>query len=269
MTGPGFVVLPGLLGRGGGNLPQSQAGGLLGRAYDPLVLSPDAIGSTVNSPSWSLGGSGQRPNLRPCDVDSVVNSPSWLLAQEPPAMREAYGATRFGRCCLLARQLVEAGVRLVTINTAQSVYHEASWDIHGRSPFATVADMQDAVAPAYDRAYAALLEDLARRGLLDTTLVACLAEFGRTPQINAAGGRDHWPHCFTCCFAGGGVQGGRVIGCSDTTGSEPVDRPVAPPELVATILHALGVDLQTLLPGPDGSPWPVVAPGTRPIHELF
>ncbi len=121
----------------------------------------------------------------------------------------------------------------------------------------------------YDQAYSALLEDLVQRGMLENTLVCNLAEFGRTPRVNPAGGRDHWPQCWTIYFAGGGVQGGRVVGKSDRIGGVPAERPVEPSEVVATIYHSLGLDLETKLPGPQGRPFPLVDSGKHEIHELF
>src|SRR5205823_6271828 len=106
------------------------------------------------------------------------------LTKEPEKMRERYGMTRFGQCCLLARRLIEAGVRFVTINTFITVFDEITWDIHGSKPFTSIAGMKDIVAPMYDQGYSALLEDLFDRGMLDNTMVANLAEFGRTPKIN-------------------------------------------------------------------------------------
>ena len=167
------------------------------------------------------------------------------LSKEPPAMRERYGMNRFGQCCLLARRLVEAGVRFVTINTFLTVFDEITWDIHGTKPFTSIEGMKNIVAPMYDQAYSALIEDLDQRGMLDATLVCNLAEFGRTPRVNPAGGRDHWPQCLTCYFAGGGVKGGRVVGSSDPIGAVPAERPVEPAEVVATIFHSLGLDLET------------------------
>ena len=191
------------------------------------------------------------------------------LAKEPRKVRETYGLNRFGQCCLLARRLIEAGVRFVTVNTFLTVFDEITWDIHGSKPFAAIADMRDTVAPMYDQGYAALLEDLGERGMLETTLVCNLAEFGRTPRINAAGGRDHWPQCWTVGFAGGGVQGGRVIGKSDAIGAFPAERPTTPAEIVATIYHSLGLDLASPLPGPAGAPISLVDRGVREIQELF
>ena len=192
-----------------------------------------------------------------------------ISAKEPQEVRERYGMNRFGQCCLLARRLVEAGVRFVTINTFITVFDEITWDIHGSKPFTSIAGMKDIVAPMYDQGYSALIEDLHERGMLDTTLVANLAEFGRTPKINPAGGRDHWPQCWTVYFAGGGVKGGRVVGKSDDIGAYPAERPVAPREIVATIYHSLGLELDRELPGPAGRPFPLVDFGTQPIRELF
>src|ERR1044071_764427 len=177
------------------------------------------------------------------------------LAKEPEKVRERYGQTRFGQCCLLARRLVEAGVRFVTINTFITVFDEITWDIHGSKPFTSIDGMKDIVAPMYDQGYSALIEDLFQRGMLDSTLVCNLAEFGRTPKINPAGGRDHWPQCWTTYFAGGGVKGGRVVGKSDEIAGYPVERPVKPPEVVATIFHSPGLDLEAHLPGPQRRPF--------------
>jgi uncharacterized protein (DUF1501 family) len=191
------------------------------------------------------------------------------LSKEPQAVRERYGMNRFGQCCLLARRLVESGVRFVTINTFLTVFDEITWDIHGSKPFTSIEGMKDIVCPMYDQAYSALIEDLDQRGLLGDTLVANLSEFGRTPKVNPAGGRDHWPQCFTCYFAGGGVKGGRVIGASDPIGGFPAERPVGPGDIVATVFHSLGLDHTSHLPGPGGRPFTLTDLGTEPIRELF
>ena len=191
------------------------------------------------------------------------------LTREPAEVRERYGLNRFGQCCLLARRLIEADVRFVTVNTFLTVFNEITWDIHGSAPFTSIQGMKDLVAPMYDQAVSALLEDLSNRGLLDSTMVCQLAEFGRTPKINPAGGRDHWPQCWTMLFAGGGVKGGRVVGKSDEIGAYPAERPVEPGEIIATIYKSLGIDLETKLPGPQSRPYPVVDYGIRPIEELF
>src|SRR5438094_5509197 len=129
--------------------------------------------------------------------------------------------------------------------------------------------MRDIVAPMYDQGYSALLEDLVQRGMLDKTLVACLAEFGRTPKVNPAGGRDHWPQCWSIVMAGGPIKGGQVVGSSDEIGGAPQDRPVSPAEVAATIYRGLGIQLDLLLPGPQSRPIRLVDNGVEPITELF
>ncbi len=298
---PPFVVLPEKMGRGGGNLPNGQAGGFLGKSHDPFALDADPSQPKFEVPDLlppaDLGTArlDRRRKLREI-VDSKVREfeasesaqlldenfhaafrlmtstqarEAFDLTKEPTHVRERYGMTRFGQCCLLARRLVDAGVRFVTLNTFLTVFDEITWDIHGSKPFTSIAGMKEKVCPMYDQGYSALIEDLDERGMLDSTLVACLSEFGRTPKVNPAGGRDHWPQCFTCYFAGGGVQGGRVVGASDPIGAVPADRPVQPPDLVATIFHSLGLNIESHLPGPAGRPFPLVDFGHAPIHELF
>lgn len=298
---PPHVILPEAMGPTGGNLPHGQDAGFLGKAYDPFVLNADPSQPDFRVrdllPPADLGEVRlqRRRRLRElvethlADLEAspsaqlmqanfesawqMITSPraraAFDLAQEPPELRQRYGMTRFGQCCLLARRLIEAGVRFVTVNTFLTVFNEITWDIHGSQPFTSIEGMKEVVAPMYDQAYAALIEDLAQRGMLETTLVCCLAEFGRTPRINPAGGRDHWPQCFTVYFAGGGVQGGRVIGKSDAIAAYPAERAVEPAEVVATIYHALGLELDTTLPGPAGRPFPLVDFGKQPIRELF
>jgi hypothetical protein len=183
-----------------------------------------------------------------------VDADARRLRRPPEAVQTRYGRNRFGASCLLARQLVEAGVRFVTVKMFESVFQETTWDIHGSAPFSPLSCYRDRVGPMFDAAYAALLEDLHQRGLLDRTLVVATGEFGRTPWINPAGGRDHWPQCWTMLFAGGGVQGGQVVGESDAIAAAPKNRPVTLAEVNATIYKALDV--------PPGG-------GGRPIEELF
>ncbi len=298
---PPFVVLPELMGRGGGNMPNGQAGGFLGKAHDPFVLNadpstknfkvpdllpPDQVGAARLSRRRKLRDivDGAVKNFESSDDARLLNDnfhaafrmmtskearAAFDITQEKESVRERYGMNRFGQCCLLARRLIESGVRLVTINSFLTVFDQLSWDIHGSKPFMSIKQMKEIVAPMYDRGYSALIEDLDDRGLLDDTLVSTMSEFGRTPKVNPAGGRDHWPQCFTVSFAGGGVQGGRVVGKSDPVGGFPAERPVAPPEVVATIFHSLGLDHQALLPGPAGRPFPLVDFGSNPIKELF
>ena len=131
-----------------------------------------------------------------------------------------------------------------------TVFNKVTWDCHadGGSLAASLNDYKETFCPMFDRAYTALLEDLQQRGMLDTTLVVAMGEFGRTPQLNPRGGRDHWPGVWSMLFAGAGVRGGQVIGSSDRIGAEPKDRPVTPAEVAATVYRGMGVDLSTHLP---------------------
>ncbi len=298
---PPHVVLPQLMGRGGGGLPNGQAGGFLGKSHDPFALMADPSKPNFKVPDLlppqNIGTVRleRRKKLREI-VDSRISDfeksddakllnenfhtayrlmtstkarDAFDLSKEKTKTRERYGMNRFGQCCLLARRLIEAGVRFVTINTFLTVFDEITWDIHGSKPFTSIEGMKNIVAPTYDRAYSALIEDLDQRGMLDNTLVTNLAEFGRTPKVNPAGGRDHWPQCFTVGFAGGGIKGGRAVGASDPIGAVPADRPTPPGDVIATIFHSLGLDLQAELPGPGGRPFPLVDFGSREIKELF
>jgi hypothetical protein len=191
------------------------------------------------------------------------------LAKEPEKIREKYGMNRFGQSCLLARRLIEAGVRFVTVNMFETVFDEITWDIHGSKPFSPISCYRDLVGPMFDMAYSSLLEELSERGLLQDTMVIATGEFGRTPKVNPAGGRDHWPQCWTMLMAGGGVKGGQVVGSSDEIGAMPKDRPTTPAEVAATVYYGLGIDLELELPGAQGRPIPLVDRGVEPIRELF
>ena len=174
------------------------------------------------------------------------------LSRESPSSRDRYGMTRFGQSLLMARRLVEADVSLVTVNWDDDHKDDKvspHWDTHvGNFP-----KLKDRLAPVFDRALAAFLEDLDSRGLLKSTLVVALGEFGRTPKIglvtqNGAtkpGGRDHWPHAFTAVVAGGGVRGGQIYGATTANGGYVADRPVTPADLAATVFRHLGLDPST------------------------
>ncbi len=298
---PPHVVLPQPMGRTGGNLPHGQDAGFLGKAHDPFVLMADPSKKNFRVPDLlppkSIGEArlDRRRKLRQI-VDNTVKDfeasenaklldssfqaafriitsekarAAFDLSKEPKSVRDRYGMSRFGQCCLMARRLVEAGVRCVTVNTFLTVFNEITWDIHGTKPFTSIEGMRDIVAPMYDQGYSALIEDLHQRGLLEDTLVCNLSEFGRTPRVNPAGGRDHWPQCWSVYFAGGGVQGGRVVGKSDPIGAYPAESPVGPNNVVATIYKSLGYELETELPGPSGRPFPLVDQGTEAINQLF
>ncbi len=192
-----------------------------------------------------------------------------LLPGSGTPERERYGRSSIGDCLLGARRLIEKGARFVTGNTFDSLRGSLSWDVHARRGFSTLDDMARRIAPRYDRAYWALITDLEDRGLLEQTLVCCLGEFGRSPVINSAGGRDHWTGCWTVYFAGGGVEGGRAIGRSDERGAEPAERPTSSAEITATIYRGMGLSSRRLPPGLHGINIASFETSHQAIPELF
>ena len=298
---PAHVLLPKPIGRTGGNLPHGQSAGYLGKQYDPFVLNADPNDKNFTVPDLlppdyiSSVRAGRRQRMRDAvegemasfekqaqakQMDDnfslayrLMSSPqareAFALDKEPVSVRDRYGRTRFGQSCLLARRLIERGVRFVTVNMFETVFDEITWDIHGSRPFTDIAEMARLVAPNFDQAYSALLEDLSDRGMMKTTIVTALGEFGRTPKINPAGGRDHHPGVWTMLIGGGPIQGGRVIGESDELGYTPKSRPVSPGEVAATIYQGLGLDPHRELPGPQNRPMPLADYSLRAIKELF
>jgi hypothetical protein len=179
------------------------------------------------------------------------------LEEEKPAVREAYGQNLFGQGCLLARRLVERQVPFVEVTLN-------GWDTHGQNA-ATVRSLSRTVDPAW----ACLMRDLKDRGLLETTLIVWMGEFGRTPKFPRADGRDHWPNCFSAVLAGGGIKGGQVIGDTGPDGAGVKDRPVTVPEFLATVCQALGIDHQKQNLSNVGRPIRIVAPNTKPVREAL
>ena len=298
---PAHVVLPKPIGRTGGNLPHGHAAGFLGKQYDPFILNADPNAPNFKVPDLlppdhiSAVRAARRQKLRDAVDGSMatfeknaqakqlddsfnlayrlMSSPkareAFALEKEPAAVRDRYGRTRFGQSCLMARRLIEAGVRFVTVNKFETVFDEVTWDIHGSKPFTDITEMAKQVAPNFDQAFSALLEDLANRGLLATTMVTALGEFGRTPKINPAGGRDHHPGVWSILMGGGPLKGGQIVGESDELGYIPKTRPVTPGEVAATIFKGLGLDPHKELPGPQGRPIPLADFNAQPIGELF
>ncbi len=185
------------------------------------------------------------------------------LSRESLATRDRYGRTTLGQSLLLARRLVEAGVRFVNVNDKVHNGQLANWDSHENN----FGRLKNDLLPPADRAFSALIEDLDARGLLETTLVVALAEFGRTPRINRAAGRDHWPDCYSMVLAGGGIRGGAVYGASDRFGAYPAVDPVTPGDLAATLFWRLGLDPATTIHDLTGRPYHL-AEG-RPLQRLF
>ena len=269
-----------------------QHAGYLGPQYDPLLLidenwtpgslppgfrPPQEIDSERQSVRTRLLNTVQQQRrvkspaedrydrFQQLAMDILSAGSAWRafdLEEEKPETIERYGDNKFGRSCLVARRLVEAGVGLVTV----------PWMfLHSTKNFDTHKDhfklMKTLLLPPLDRAFSALLEDLAERGILDETLVAWTGEFGRTPKINKGSGRDHWGQVYSTVLAGGGIQGGRVHGASDNIGGHPIADPVHTRDFVATMYHALGYGPDTRVVDPTGRPHFVVT--GQPVHELF
>jgi hypothetical protein len=252
--------------------------GFLGARYDPLFVSQNAdvpdlhplpvvedsnrlavrrqlLTNTAPSPQQLIQSAAvqnlEQEYVRAFDV---LMSPevrrAFAIGDEPQTLRDCYGRTPFGQGCLLARRLIESGVSLVTVNWERD---DAYWDTHKDN----FADLKSKLCPNFDRGLSALLDDLARRGLLDETLVVCLGEFGRTPHINKAAGRDHWAPCNSVLLAGAGIPGGAVFGSSDRLAAYPASNPVTPEALAATIYHLLGIDARQTLRDPQGRSFPI------------
>lgn len=268
-----------------------QFGGCLGSRYDPFVLDDDPNAADFKVRNMRLDG-GMTParfqerlgllrglsitapkivSAQAEDIDvfnqqaasilqSNTTAEAFDLSKEPDAVRERYGRHSWGQSHLLARRLVESGARFVTTVNGPSI----TWDTHKDNFNA----LKNRLVPPMEQAYAALLDDLEERGLLDSTLVVWMGEFGRSPKINADTGRDHWPGCYSVLLAGGGVRGGQVIGSSDATGAYPKDRPVMPADIHASVFAALGYDARAIhYTATDGRPM-LLSEGT-PIRELF
>jgi hypothetical protein len=262
-----------------------QSPGLLGGVYDRFQVdgdpnAPEFRVTTLDGASdlddraallrrldrASLPGAAARASAYRNRALKLVASPEvrclFDLSKEPARLRERYGRHRLGQSLLLARRLVEGGVRFVAVFDGQTNGQDANWDSHEK----LFARHRQLIPPS-DQALSALIEDLDSRGLLDTTLVVALGEFGRTPKVNASGGRDHWPDCYTALLAGGGVRGGSVYGSSDRIGAYPATDPVTPGDLAATIFWRFGIDLSSEVHDQTGRPFRL-AEG-QPIAQLF
>jgi uncharacterized protein (DUF1501 family) len=276
---PPFVVLPSPIGNTGVSVSHGQTAGYLGASHEPFVLRGDpARLPTRKALLDAVDGAHRTFDSRGHDsagekafglLFSATTKKAFDIAAEKPELRARYGRNTFGQSCLLARRLIEHGVRLVTVNMFDTVFNEITWDCHadGGSLAVRLEDYKDVLCPMFDAAYTALLDDLRQRGLLESTLVLAMGEFGRTPQLNARGGRDHWPGVWSILFAGAGVRGGQVVGSSDKNGAEPKDRPTTPAEVAATVYRGLGLARDTRLPGPEGRSLPLTE--AEPVEELF
>jgi hypothetical protein len=265
-----------------------QNAGFLGRRWDPEILKCDPSaadfhieGLTVPEQMTvprlesrvrllaSLNASRRVESSAAADYERLCREALDVLAsgtaqgafaieKEPPKLRDRYGRGKWGQSVLLARRLVESGVRMVFVNWPREPGDLSApnplWDTHANNN----ARMKDVLCPQFDQGFTALIEDLKDRGLLDETLVVAVGEMGRTPKFNGSGGRDHWGNVFSFVLAGAGIRAGQVYGASDRDGAYPARDRVAPPQLTATILHLLGIGHEATFPDRTGRPLRVV-----------
>jgi hypothetical protein len=281
---PTWVQVGPLMRRNNGTVLHGQLPGFLGARHGPLTIDQDLrseavrIGAVSPTPELSVSRLGSRQRLlrqiegqrRVLDTVAeartldgyqqrafrLLGSPqtarAFDLAAEPAPVRERYGRTQFGQCCLLARRLAEAGVPMINVHYCHTPV--GSWDTHGKH----FAQMKRSLCPTFDTAFAALVADLDERGLLGQTLVLANAEFGRTPKVNRNAGRDHWPWVYSIALAGGGVGRGVVYGASDKAAAYPTAHPHDPRDVAATVYHLLGVRADTLVHDQAGRPHALV-----------
>lgn len=286
-----------------GSITPGQRASFLGRLHDPLYISNDPnaldfqlsqlslpsdisferlsdrrqLQRLINQQTVALDESAAAVGLNSYYQRAVgmLNSTrireAFDLSKEPVELREAYGRTTYGQSCLLARRLVESGVKFVTVYFARSIggrsKTDGGWDTHGFDDTRMYEILPAWHFPSTDHTLPVLLNDLDDRGLLDETLVVWVGEFGRTPKINANISRDHWPKCYTALLAGGGVQGGAVYGASDKYGSAPDRDPVTVGDLAATMYNALGIDHKTEMRDNLNRPLPIA--NGRPVTDIF
>ncbi len=285
---PASVTLPHRIFNTDGSVWPGQDAGYIGRAFDPWLLNagqtpegyrvreialptdldPDRLGRRKDLLDRLQRGLDSLDHDRVAGLlddrqrqafellGSSKARRAFRLEEEPEAVRSRYGETPFGRGVLLSRRLVEAGVKLVQVNWYRGPDEPPAnpcWDSHTQE----AARLKDVLVPPTDRAFSALIEDLSRRGLLDETLVVCMAEFGRSPRLDGNGGRNHWGSVFSIAMAGGGIRGGQVYGSSDKIGAYPREGKVRPEDLSATIFHCLGLDPETEYLDPLGRPHPI------------
>jgi hypothetical protein len=287
-----YVSMPYITQEGAGGPPQPGFfGGLLGRTRDPLFVLRDPSQPSFAMPELGLGagvdagrlggrrrlldhlpaGLGEAITAREMTgfqgrafdlLSSPATQRAFQLDREPARIRDNYGRNIYGQSVLLARRLIEAGTRVACISWAPDA--NATWDTHGQN----FVKLKDTLLPQLDAAVSSLLDDLEVRGLLERTLVAVMGEFGRTPKVNGAAGRDHWNFCYSLLLAGGGIKAGHVHGASDRIGARPSRNPVTPGDIVATMYHCLGIEPDTEMHDRLARPFPLVPAGTV-IRELL
>jgi hypothetical protein len=249
------VALPYITKEGAGGPPQPGFfGGLLGRTRDPLWVLNDPNSPTFAVPELTpasdvpgprlgdrrdlLRGVGQLDPVQQKAFDlltSPATQKAFRLDLEPVKTRESYGRNIYGQSVLLARRLIEAGTRVACISWAPDA--NATWDTHGNN----FVSLKTKLLPQLDAAVSSLIDDLSVRGMLGRTLVVVMGEFGRSPKVNPAAGRDHWNFCYGLMLAGGGMKGGHIFGASDKIGGRPSSNPVVPADVISTIYHCMGI----------------------------
>ncbi len=286
-----YVSMPFITQEGAGGPPQPGFfGGLLGRTRDPLFMlrNPDAPNFAMPELGLTAEMNAARLDARRRLLDqlrrgaedrsaqemtgfqgkafdllvSPATQKAFRLDQEPLAVRDSYGRNIYGQSVLLARRLIESGTRVACISWAPDA--NATWDTHGNN----FVSLKKTLLPQLDAAVSSLLTDLAERGLLERMVVAVMGEFGRSPKVNAAAGRDHWNFCYSLMLAGGGFKGGYVYGASDKIGGRPSRNPVTPGDIVATMYTCLGIDPNLELTDRLGRPF-VLVPWGEPLRELL
>ncbi len=286
-----------------GSVTPGQHASFLGKEHDPLLITQDPNRDDFNLPELNLPQNlsyerltSRRELLKLIDhqsrlldysetargldayyerAASMLNSPelrkAFDLSKEPAKLRDAYGRHTYGQSCLLARRLVEAGTKFVTVYFSDTIGGQSvtsgGWDTHGFNNTRMFPIVEKYHLPITNETLPTFLEDLDTRGLLDTTLVVWMGEFGRTPKINANASRDHWPQCYTVMLAGGGLKRGFVYGASDKQGAYPAEKPVRPDDLAATIFYLLGIEPHTEVMGVGNRPLRI-ADG-NPVFELL
>jgi hypothetical protein len=222
-----------------------------------MGLIPAGLGETMTAGEMT-GFQGRAFDL----LSSPATQRAFQLDREPAPIRESYGRNIYGQSVLLARRLIEGGTRVACISWAPDA--NATWDTHGQN----FVKLEKTLLPQLDAAVSSLLDDLEVRGLLERTLVAVMGEFGRTPKVNGAAGRDHWNFCYSLMLAGGGIKAGFVHGASDRIGAKPSRNPVTPGDIVATMYHCLGIEPDTEMHDRLARPFPLVPAGSV-IPELL
>jgi hypothetical protein len=295
---PSFVSYPYILRDG--SVSPGQTASFLGKAYDPFFINQDPAEPGFRLPELTLPASlplgrldDRRDLMRMIDTQgdllgfsgtaqgidrfydralAMLASPkvkrAFDLTRESAKVRDDYGRTTYGQSCLLARRLIEAGVRFVTVYNSPGINGMRGWDTHGNN----FKRLKESLLPFTDQSVPTLIADLDARGLLDETLVVWMGEFGRSPRITNTAkfgpdGRDHWPLCYTVLMAGGGITPGAIHGASDRIGAYPAVDPVSPDDVAATMFWALGIDPETIFYDTLKRPLPIAS--GKPITGIF